>query len=136
MYASERFAFGALCDAQVCADARTDIVGAAFPDDFAAVASYYGVGIITDQPDSPHLKAGQIRGECYLAFAETDSYVPDEIVAQLPGLLDAAGTNYRVETYPGTGHGFHNNSTKRFNEAAADLAWERTLAFFDTHLSV
>ena len=37
-------------------------------------------------------------------------------------------------TYPGTRHGFHNDSTPRYDEAAADLAWERTVAFFKEHL--
>ena len=35
----------------------------------------------------------------------------------------------------GTQHGFHNNSTPRYNEAAANLAWERTIAFFKQHLA-
>ena len=37
--------------------------------------------------------------------------------------------------YPGTQHGFHNNSTPRYNEAATKLAWERTIAFFKKHLA-
>ena len=40
-----------------------------------------------------------------------------------------------MHTYPGTRHGFHNNSTPRYNEAAAKLAWERTIAFFKKHLA-
>jgi carboxymethylenebutenolidase len=39
-----------------------------------------------------------------------------------------------MHSYPGTQHGFHNNSTPRYNEAAAKLAWERTIAFFKQHL--
>jgi carboxymethylenebutenolidase len=41
---------------------------------------------------------------------------------------------YEVHVYPGTQHGFHNNSTPRYNEAAANLAWERTVAFFKKNL--
>jgi carboxymethylenebutenolidase len=37
--------------------------------------------------------------------------------------------------YPGTQHGFHNNSTPRYDEAAARLAWERTVGFFKKNLS-
>jgi len=40
-----------------------------------------------------------------------------------------------MHTCPGTQHGFHNNSTPRYNEAAAKLAWERTVAFFRKHLA-
>ena len=43
--------------------------------------------------------------------------------------------HYEMYIYPGTQHGFHNNSTPRYKEAAAKLAWERTIAFFRTHLS-
>jgi carboxymethylenebutenolidase len=109
-------------------------VGAAYPDDFAAIASYYGVGIVTDQPDSPHLKAAQIKGECYLAFAETDGYVPDELVEQLPGILDAAGTRYRVETYPGTGHGFAFPQRADYVKEAGERHWERMFALFKRNL--
>ena len=49
--------------------------------------------------------------------------------------LKAAGVNYRIHVYPGTQHGFHNNSTPRYDEAAAKLSWERTLEHFRTHLS-
>jgi carboxymethylenebutenolidase len=49
--------------------------------------------------------------------------------------LKANGATFEMHTYPGTRHGFHNNSTKRYNEAAAKLAWQRTIAFFKKHLS-
>ena len=46
-----------------------------YPDKFAAVASLYGVGIVTEKPDSPHLLADKISAELYLGFAEIDEYV-------------------------------------------------------------
>lgn len=49
--------------------------------------------------------------------------------------LKAAGASYRSNIYPGTQHGFHNNSTPRYNEAAAKLSWERTVAFFKKTLA-
>jgi carboxymethylenebutenolidase len=48
--------------------------------------------------------------------------------------LQAAKINYERHLYPGTQHGFHNDTTPRFDEAAAKLAWERTVAFFEKHL--
>ncbi len=45
------------------------------------------------------------------------------------------GAPTRRYVYPGTQHGFHNNSTPRYDEAAANLAWERTLAHFRKHLA-
>ena len=62
----------------------------------------------------------------------------DRINAQWPDFeaaLKANNIDYDRHLYPGTGHGFHNNSTKRYNEEAANLAWERTIAFFKQHLS-
>lgn len=109
-------------------------VGAAFPEDFAAIASFYGVGIVTDQPDSPHLKASQVTGEMYLAFAETDSYVPDEVLEKLPGILDAAGSDYRIEVYPGTGHGFAFPQRADYVKAAGERHWERMFAMYDRKL--
>ena len=49
--------------------------------------------------------------------------------------LKANNVPYEKHIYEGTQHGFHNNSTPRYNEAAANLAWERTVAFFKQHLA-
>ena len=40
-----------------------------------------------------------------------------------------------MHMYESTKHGFHNNSTPRYNEAAANFAWDRTIAFFKQHLA-
>ncbi|MDH3217404.1 MAG: dienelactone hydrolase family protein [Candidatus Krumholzibacteria bacterium] len=48
--------------------------------------------------------------------------------------LQAAGVNYQRHLYPGTQHGFNNDTTPRYDEAAAALAWERTIAFFNEHV--
>jgi carboxymethylenebutenolidase len=42
---------------------------------------------------------------------------------------------HEIYMYPGTQHGFHNNSTPRFNESAAKRSWERTIAFFKKNLA-
>ena len=49
--------------------------------------------------------------------------------------LQAAGVPHQVHIYPGTQHGFHNNSTPRYHEVSAKLAWDRTIAFFKKHLA-
>ncbi|NNE67599.1 MAG: dienelactone hydrolase family protein [Pyrinomonadaceae bacterium] len=49
--------------------------------------------------------------------------------------LQANNVTFEMHTYPGTKHGFHNNSTPRYNEPAAKLAWERTIAVFKKHLA-
>ena len=48
--------------------------------------------------------------------------------------LDANGKTYEAYIYEGANHGFHNDSTPRYDEEAAELAWSRTLEWFRTHL--
>lgn len=109
-------------------------VGAAYPDDFAAIASYYGVGILTDKEDSPHLNASRIKGEFYMAFAAQDPYVPQEVLDALPAAMEAAGVNHRIEIYPGTEHGFAFPERPAYNKAAGERHWERMLALFERQL--
>jgi len=75
-----------------------------------------------------------IKAALVIQTAENDK----RINAQWPefeAALTQNNINFERHVYAGTGHGFHNNSTKRYNEAAANLAWERTVAFFNDKLS-
>src|SRR5260370_10736992 len=76
-----------------------------FPERFAATASIYGAGLVTDRPDSPHLLAPRIKGEIYFACAEIDKYAPLPLIEQLKGALARADTNFEIEFFPGTEHG-------------------------------
>jgi carboxymethylenebutenolidase len=74
-----------------------------------------------------------IKAPLLIHYAEKD----ERINAMWPGYeaaLKANGIPYEAHVYPGTQHGFHNNSTPRYDEAAAKLAWERTLAHFRRNL--
>ena len=109
-------------------------VAAAYPDDFAAIASYYGVGIVTEKADSPHLQAEKIAGELYLAFASDDPYVPPSLLERLPGIFEAAGVNHRIEIYPNTEHGFAFPQRPVYNKAAGERHWQRMHALFARRL--
>ena len=109
-------------------------VGAAFPDSFVAIASYYGVGLITEAEDSPHLVADRIAGELYLAFASDDPHVSQSIVDTLPAVLISAGADHRIEVYPDTEHGFAFPERAVYRKAAAERHWERMFALFDRRL--
>lgn len=98
----------------------------AYPELAAAVPFY---GRQAKPEDVPKIKAPLL-----LHFAETDPNVNATWPAY-EAALKAAGTRYEAHVYPGTGHGFHNDSTPRYDEAAAKLAWERTLAWFRRHLA-
>jgi carboxymethylenebutenolidase len=75
-----------------------------------------------------------IKAPILVHLAENDARV-NGTYAAYEEALKAAGVRYEVHRYPGTQHGFHNNSTPRYDEAAAKLSWERTIAFFKTHLA-
>ena len=57
--------------------------GAMYPNKISAIASFYGVDILTEKPDSPHLLADKIKGELYLAFAENDVWVPKNTLEKI-----------------------------------------------------
>ncbi|MDD0838188.1 YghX family hydrolase [Curvibacter sp. HBC61] len=98
----------------------------AYPNLAASVPFY---GRQAKPEDVPRIKAPLL-----LHFAETDPNVNGTWPAY-EAALKAAGTPYEAHIYPGTHHGFHNDSTPRYDEAAAKLAWSRTLAWFRRHLA-
>ncbi len=98
----------------------------AYPD-LAASVPFYGRQAAAE--DVPRIEAPLL-----LHYAGLDERVnagwPDYEAA-----LQANGKAYTAHIYPGVNHGFHNDSTPRYDEAAATLAWERTIAFFREHLA-
>jgi carboxymethylenebutenolidase len=94
--------------------------------DLAAAVPFYGSAAKTE--DVPKIKSPLL-----IHYASND----ERINAGWPAYetaLKAAGTKYEAFIYPNTQHGFNNDTTPRFDKAAADLAWGRTIAFFNTHL--
>ena len=86
-------------------------------------------GRAADTVDVPRIQAPLL-----IQYAEEDPRI-NAMRADFEQALVSAGKAFEMFVYPGTQHGFHNNSTPRFNEAQADLAWNRTLAFFRQHLA-
>ena len=76
----------------------------------------------------------KIKAPLLIQYAETDPRI-NEMRPAFEAALKAAAVLYEMRIYPGTQHGFHNNSTPRYQEAAAKLAWERTVAFFKKNLA-
>lgn len=108
-------------------------VAGRYPDRFAANVSLYGVWIVTEHDDSPHLLAPQIEGEMYYAFAERDHWVPDNVIPDLTAALDAAGVPHEIETFPDTDHGFAFPQRDIYHEAAAEIVWGK---MFDLYARV
>ncbi|WP_300553329.1 dienelactone hydrolase family protein [Maricaulis sp.] len=98
----------------------------AYPDMACSVPFYGRQAAVEDVP--------QIRAPLMLHFAENDARInagwPDYEAA-----LQAHGVEHEAHFYPGTNHGFHNDSTPRFDRAAAELAWSRTLSWFGRYLA-
>jgi carboxymethylenebutenolidase len=99
----------------------------AFPDAFAAAASFHGGNIAADAPDSPHRFLGEFRGRIYVAGAVEDRSFPDEQKMRLEATLTAAGIDHRIETYEGAHHGFAVPDHPAYN-AAADRRHREALA--------
>lgn len=92
------------------------------PDLVLAAVPFYG-----RQPAPADVP--KIKGQLLIHYAENDPKVNEGWPAYEVALQEAK-TRYTVHHYPGTNHGFHNDTTPRYDEAAAKLAWERTIAFF------
>jgi carboxymethylenebutenolidase len=104
----------------------TNFLAATLGADMHAGVPYYGAAAAT--AEVPRIKAPLL-----LQFAENDTGI-NGMWPAYEAALKSAGATYQAYTYPGTQHGFHNNSTPRYNEAAAKLSWERTVAHFKKHL--
>jgi carboxymethylenebutenolidase len=105
----------------------TNFLAVTLGADLRAGVPFYGAAAET-------AKVAEIKAPLLIQYAEND----ERINAMWPAFeaaLKAAGVQYEMYIYPGTQHGFHNNSTPRYREAAAKLAWDRTIAFFKKHLA-
>ena len=94
--------------------------------ELAAAVPFYG-----RQP--PASAVPGIRAPLLLHYAELDRRINEGWPAYEEA-LKANGKRYAAHVYAGANHGFHNDTTPRFDEDAAGLAWKRTLEFFSTHL--
>lgn len=77
--------------------------------------------------------AAKINAPILLHYAELDTRI-NEGWPTYEAALQAAGKTYEAHIYPAVNHGFHNDSTPRYDEAAAKMAWDRTLAWFEKYL--
>ncbi len=110
-------------------------LAAAIPQRIAAAASFHGVRLCTEALDSPHLTAHEVRGELYFGCAETDEWAPAEMVEALDAHLASVGLRYRIETYPGTVHGFvFPQRPTAYHQAGAERHWERLFSLFRRRL--
>src|SRR5690606_11477001 len=95
--------------------------------DLAAAVPYYG-------GQAPTAEVPHIQAPLQLHYAELDQRVNEGWPAYEQALKQHQ-KKYTMYMYPATNHGFHNDTTPRFDKAAAQLAWKRTIDFFKEHLN-
>lgn len=105
----------------------TNWLATAMGADMQAGVPYYGAAAETASVPS-------IKAPLLVQLAQNDERI-NAMYPAYEAALKAAGVKYEVFIYPDTQHGFHNNSTPRYSEAAAKLSWERTIAFFKKNLA-
>ena len=108
---------------------------ARFAERFSAAASYHGVPLVTDKPDSPHRVAGQAKAELYFAFGEMDHLTPAKDVETLRAALEKTAVRHEIEMYEGGAHGFVFPQRASYHKANAERHWERLFDLFRRRLA-
>ena len=106
----------------------------AYPDRVAAVASFHGGNLATDEPTSPHLFAPKIKAEVYVAGADNDASYPPAMAERLEKALTDAGVRHRCEIYEGKLHGWMKPDMPVYDAAGAERGWRELFALYARNL--
>ena len=108
---------------------------AAVPDRVGAVASFHGGGLVTDQPNSPHLQASKTQAQFLICIADNDDKRRPNDKAVLKETFEKANRPAEIEVYEGAAHGWCPPDSTVYNEAQAEKAWGRLLALYGKALA-
>ena len=108
---------------------------AALPDRVGAAASFHGGGLVTDQPDSPHLLVPQMKAQYLFAIAANDDENQPEAKDVLRDAFAQASLSAEIEVYDGAMHGWCPPDSQVYDEPQAERAWSRLLALFTRALA-
>ena len=114
---------------------------AAFPDRIGAAASFHGGGLVTDNPNSPHLLAPNIQARMYFGIASNDDAQQPEAKDVLRESFADAGVEAEIEVYPDAQHGWcvtdmpAQGGAPIYNEADAERAWGKLIELYAAALS-
>ena len=108
---------------------------AAVPDRVGAVASFHGGGLVTDQPDSPHVQAAKSHAQFLIAIAASDDERSPKDKDVLKETFANANLPAEIEVYTGTAHGWCPPDSTVYNEPQAEKAWSRLLALYGKALA-
>ncbi len=113
----------------------TMITAATLPDRIGAGASFHGGGLATEKADSPHLLIPKMSADYLIAVAANDDERDPDNKKILKDAFAATENNAEIEVYAGTQHGWCPPDSAVYNETAANKAWARKLALFETALA-
>lgn len=108
---------------------------AAVPSRVGAACTFHGGGLVTANPDSPHLLIPQMKAQFLIAIAESDDMRQPEAKDVLRESFGKAMLPAEVEVYTGTAHGWCPPDSAVYDEAAAEKAWSRLLVLFGKALA-
>jgi carboxymethylenebutenolidase len=110
-------------------------LAADMPDRIGAGGSFHGGGLASDDDNSPHLLAPQIKAGMLIAIAANDDENDPNAKVLLRKAFDDAGVDAEVEVYEGALHGWCTTDADVYNEAQAERAWSRLLVLFAKQLA-
>lgn len=108
---------------------------AAVPERVGAVATFHGAGLVTDQPNSPHLQAAKSKAQFLICIAESDDQRSPKDKDALKETFAKAQLLAEIEVYTGTAHGWCPPDSGVYNEPQAEKAWSRLLALYGKALA-
>ncbi len=108
---------------------------AAVPNRVGAVATFHGGGLVTDQPNSPHLEAAKTKAQFLIAIAANDDARSPKDKDVMKDTFAQANLPAEIEVYSGAAHGWCPPDSKVYNEAQAEKAWSRLLALYGKALA-
>lgn len=108
---------------------------AAVPNRVGAVASFHGGGLVTDQPNSPHLQASKTQAQFLVAIADNDDKRSPNDKGAMKDTFAAAGRPAEIEVYTGAAHGWCPPDSGVYSEPMAEKAWSRLLALYTKALA-
>jgi carboxymethylenebutenolidase len=108
---------------------------AAVPDRVGAVASFHGGGLVTDQPNSPHLQAARTKAQFLIAIAANDDQRAPTDKTVMKDTFAKASLPAEIEVYEGAAHGWCPPDSGVYNEPQAEKAWTRLLALYGKALA-
>jgi carboxymethylenebutenolidase len=108
---------------------------AAVPDRVGAIASFHGGGLVTTNPNSPHLQAAKTKAQLLIAIAENDDQRSPNDKNLLKETFEKANLPAEIEVYAGAAHGWCPPDSRVYNEPQAEKAWSRLLALYGKALA-